>query len=426
MANSNTTTTQYEIDSNYIKCPSGVFVVPPNVNRDEATTIEILHVCISNTPPDFPAKPIYADDFDLQWDKKESQITDPLEQVSLKVTIKATQWECETVTRKRIRNNFVAVIETLDELEYPLQDKPRILAPSSTQIIMRRIAESLAAPLADTAYFLSGFNTGINSTQACPYIDLLPGMQVLVQPEINQFLGPGSPANRPISAGAFTFPVCGTGRADGTRLIGFDPFLAAISPPTISNKPVSKSQPQIAIGGLIDLQAAGVLRRWWRLHYPTKLPPAHESGDIQLGNSITLIGADSRVDLEAATESFQNGHAAASTKFPLWYGVFRGRPTVIPQVQIMIDRVKKFVSSGTTIRSIVEDIVLSNVFAWDLGSDLNQRFDMSRMFTESGKPLPESKEVTFKLDRAATHTDPEVYDLPIAFGDVVTVKSWYQ
>lgn len=404
----------YQIYSDFPGCGEEAFLVPPQTEYSKQTVIDIGAVCLRSDPPVFTKTPPYDKDFTLSWVD-----TCSVSSVKLRVTVKDTQWQCEADVRKRIRGNFAKVAVALDELEYPT--KGAVLVPGATRLILRRVAEVMVAPLTETLFYLCGFNTGVGSAQACPYVDLVPGMRVVVHPEINQFVGVGSAMNRPITTGAFTMDVCGVTGAGGGRRIAFDAFLGAISAPMIANKPVGPGRPQFVIGGLLDLQAAGVTRRHWRLFYPIKLPAADTQGDVQLGNSVTFVGADTWADLDAATVAYQSGNPAQGVTAPLVYAVLRGRPTVVPQVPVAVNDALEYVSVGTTVRDIVGCHVLSNPLVWNKGKDTSQQFAMFRSMTFTGEWLPTEKSVEFN-PRSTEFSDPRAYDLPIVLGDRVEVK----
>ncbi|MFI2242482.1 hypothetical protein [Streptomyces chrestomyceticus] len=389
-----------------------VYIVAPATEYKTVTAIRIAAVCQKDPTP-FSGE-AFAASFVLAWEKSPDGIH---QKHTLVVTVKQGQWQAKAAARKQLRHDFVQVALCLDKREGTSQSE---LVPGATRLIMRRIAEKLPAPLSETPFYLFGFSSGIPPLPASPYVDLLPGMRLLVQPAVNQLIGPGASLNGPVTAGTFTAEVCGVTGSDGARRIGFNAFLGAISAPKVPNEPVSERSPQRVIGGLLDLQAAGVARRYWRLCFPTKYPPVHLPGDVQLGNSVTLIGADSLGSLEKATEAYQAG--APADDVDLRYAVFRGRPTVIPELPILLNEVLTHVPVGTTVRQVVESHMMSNPAHWETTKSSGQQVSLWRYVGMAADELPSRKPVRFYPGTRATFCDPREFELPLAPADRVQVK----
>jgi hypothetical protein len=389
-----------------------VFLLPPTpVEYDKASIVTAGNVYRPpSLPPPIPNNPPYGDDFTIAWTVPSQPTT---ANVSLSIGIKnANQWRCGASARQALQANFSQLAIALDQLEYTSQ----VLLPGATQLILRRIAEILPAPLRESLYYFHGLNTGILSAQACPYVDLTPGMRLVIQPEANQLYAPGSSLNGLVGGGSVELPLCGVTGSDGFRRIAFDPFLGAIAAPQIANVP--QPGPQVVAGGVLDLQAAGLARRWYRLLYPPSLPSSASGGDVQLSDSVTLVGAETRADLELATANFQAGKPATGVAAPLVYTVLRGRAAIVPQVAFLLNGQPAYAELGTTFRQLVEPTLPSNPLEWGGG----QAGSMTRLLTPQPKGLPQAKSVMFTPRNLSSTQDPRAFDLPVVQGDAVQVK----
>lgn len=414
-------TNTYQTFPNY-KDANGVtasvpFLLPPTFTVGGPTTVTISLVYQGGSPT--PLTPPCSNDFTLDWNIPKQPTTG---NVTLTVTIAAgNQWSCSQANRDALRANYALLGAALDTMEIG-----GVLVPGATALILRRVGEVMAAPISESLFYLHGLNTGLNTAQACPYVNLLPGMRLLIQPQATQFVGVGSTANGPVAAGEQTFQLGNVTGPDGLCYVSFNGFLTAISPPEIANVPLSGTAPQVVIAGALDLQAAGTACRWYRLLYPPKLPPATSAGDAQLGDSITLVGAQSWADLELATAAFQSGQPATNAAKPLVYSVFRGRLSVIPQVAVAVNNKLVYVPLGTTVRNVLESLAPSNPLTWDTDQQQNLVATTNRLMTnETNAKYPQPVKVAFNPAPNATPLpDPGVYDLPLAHGDSLNVTAW--
>jgi hypothetical protein len=388
------------------------YLLPPQFTWDKPNSITIADVYLPPATPPVPAQPAYGTDFELKWNVK----VPTTQAATLEVTIlNANQWKGAPAARLALRNSFIALAEALDELERPTgKGEQPVLVPGAAAIVLRRVAEIIPAAIAESPFYFYGLNTGIGTATPCPYVDLAPGMRLLLQPEPSQFAAPGNPLNGPAPGAPLVLQLSGVTGADGYRRVCFDTFLGAIAAPQIANKAVGPTAPQTVIGGVLDLQASGTARRLYRLLYPNTLPPASSPGDVQLSDSITLVGAESRADLEAATIAFQAGKSATGVSAPLVYSVIRGRVAVAPQVAVNLDGAVTWVALGTTVRDLVEQLVFSNPLVWGSQVELHRR---------CGATPPSLQPLVFNPGKT-TLTDPHVYELPVVQGDMISVAGW--
>jgi hypothetical protein len=388
--------------------PGQVFLLPPGAEKGHDQKVTVENVFPAGKAPSEPTSPPYAADF--SWQAKDKG--------NLVITIKGNgnQWRGDAAARAELRKHFAELLVAFDALEYPSGP----FLPGATALIARALAEVMPAPIAESLFFYYGMNSGLTAGSETPYVDLVPGMRVVVQPTANQFVGVGSKRNGMVAAGSLTLRVCGSTGSDGHRRVGFDPFLAALAPPQIPNKPVGPVSPQVEISGVQDLQAAVLARRWYRLLLPLALSPAAIPGDAELGDSVTLVGAETRADLEAATAKFQAGEPASGTAAPLVYSIFRGRAAVQPQISVSWGSWPEWVPLGTTVRDFVEQFAFAHPSAWNNSASKphpeNSPFGLTRPVTSPAGNFGEGRQVFFNPQEAEV-SDPLVYELPVIQGD---------
>lgn len=424
-----TPTSTYQVEPQF---PAGdeataadVYVLPPSFQYKFSTTVTVPNIYRPPAALTLPDGSNFAQDFVLQWNGPGGNNTPATDNTTLTITIQnANQWRSDPKSRATLQANFALLATALDGMEYTAQS----LVPGATLLLLRRIAEVLPAPLAESLFYYYRLSSGIGTAAACPYVDLVPGMRVVVQPEAAQFTAPAAvPQNGPVAGGALAFDLHGRTSPDGLRRIAFDGFLGSIASPQVPPTPLSSTAPQVVAGGVLDLHGSGTARRWYRLLYPTALPDANTAGEGKLISSITLVGADTRTDIDNATTSYQSGQpATASGSVPLLYWVLRGRSAVIPQISVFVNQATQWLPLGTTVRDVVESLVLSNPHAWDAGGAGTQ-LSLYRPMTPNDSPLPQPAQqpVMFNVAQASL-SDPRVYDLPLVQGDVisVTVPNW--
>jgi hypothetical protein len=415
----------YQVDPGFPATDGGmapdVYLLPPSFQYQAPTQVSVANVYLPPAPLVVPANPPYAEDFTLTWNAPSTGTKPTTANVTLTITIEnANQWKTDAASRAALRAHFALLAAALDDME--LTD--RSLAPGATQLVLRRVAEMLPAPLAESLFYYHGLSTGLGTAGACPYVDLLPGTRLVAQPQASQFTAPGAkPQNGPTAGGHLALDLHGVTGGDGLRRVAFDAFLGSIAAPLIPATPLSSTAPQVIAGGALDLQAAGTARRWYRLLYPLGLPDADSAGGGGLLESVTLAGAETRADLEAATVAFQSGRAAsAAGATPLLYWVLRGRTVLVPQVTVFVNGGPRWVALGTTVRHVVEPYASSNPYAWDAGSHTNLQVTVSRPLTPNGQSLPQPprQPIAFNVEQTPL-SDPRVYELPLVQGDVLTV-----
>ncbi len=181
--------------------------------------------------------------------------------------------------------------------------------------------------------------------------------------------------------------------------------------------------------GLIDLQAAGSARRYYRLFYPTQLPAANQTGDGSITGGVTLIGADTLADLNKATTAYLSTGTTATANpgnKPLVYLVFPGRITATVEIGVyvtqsvwsIVEPTLTYVPLGTTMRQLLDrmlPVVNPRAFYGPKGLMKLSRYWVG----PDGIPMHRAVEFNPDMD---TEADYSVFDLPLAKGDRVEIR----
>lgn len=348
-------------------------------------------------------------DFQFGW------LTDPKLGIQAEITIKNENlWKADSKAQIALRTNFVTFMAAVEALEL----NAKTLIPSATALIAQTIVESLPTPLNLMSFYASGFNDGF-STDKNPYVDLRPGMRLRVETASNQFVAPGSPFNVPTATGQIIYNIV---RVRG-NLIAFDAFLGALNAPTIN----SNGQVRPA-AGLIDLQAAGSARRYYRLFYPRQMLAANTFGDGKIEHSITLVGADNLAALNEATEAYVSRCEIVKTAqdgTSLSYVIFQGRVSATVEIGVYIthgvttqaEPTPTFVPLGTTVRQVIDQFIPATN---PLTLHTKPLIRFSR-FHIGADGLPQHRTVVFRPDMN-TEANYSVFDVPLAKGDRVEIR----
>jgi hypothetical protein len=260
----------------------------------------------------------------------------------------ANIWKCAPAARAALAANFQALlswVETTLELA-------GLVVPGATGRIARSVIDALPLYFDEVLAYRYSLSTGLTAgTNA--YINLLPGMRLLLETSVSQFITPGSPQNGYVSTAAVPITISSVAAADGSRTLTCDPFLGSINAPVVSGS----SGPVRVAGGVVDLQAPGLARARWRLFYPTTMAPANQPGSLTLAGNVGLVATDTLAQLAAATAQYPTPVTTSNPRTTLYY-VFLGRALGVPQIPIWLtangQTAVEYVPIGTTIANIVE------------------------------------------------------------------------
>lgn len=316
-------------------------------------------------------------------------------------TLKQTGDTCELIFTleagqlSKLRDNY-------DDLLTQVAAKT-LRSAGAANLLKRRIAERLPLNYSDLLYYYYGWDVDAG------YIDLQAGMRLRIDLQNYQFVQASDPTAQRgfVGSGSFYVPVNSytyPQNGGNVQLLGFGPFLSRLQ---VNGALDIANQ---GAGSVFDLLKDGYRKAYYRLFFP-KQPSVGASSE----RAVTLIGADTLQEMQAATEAFDNhggGSASTGTSF-----FFRGRAVVLPEIQIYAGDQPIYVPVGTTLRQLLE--MYDDIPPADLpGQDLRQ-------FAGSARPLrlvhdgvnsePTYRFINFANSGSVGNMD--VLDLPLVKGD---------
>ena len=327
--------------------------------------------------------------------------------VGLSVTLKANNmWKAAPAARAALGASFVDFLQQI-EAQFELAGT---IIPGGTFRIGQQLADAIPAPPLETLFYRYSLSPGL-APKTTPCIDLRPGMQLRVETQTSQFLAPSSPLNGYVSSGRFNFVLNSMPSASGARLVTFDPFLGTIRAPSVGGA----AQPVIA-GGLVDLEPVSGARTYWRLFYPQTVASPAQPGDLSVGGNVTLLGAPTLAQLNAATTAYPNLQSTGTP--PNVYAIFLGRALAIPEIPIWITArgltTFQYVPVGTTLAHVIERFTLVPLSTQSPGVAVTR--------TTSANSSGASAGFTFFTQNLSA-MPPAMFDVPLIAGDGVTLTN---
>jgi hypothetical protein len=331
-----------------------VWLLPPAFTYGKSSTVTVAQLYLGGS--NFSSYAYSNGDFQFSF---QSQKPTPPYQASVTAQVvlvgDGNMWKVEQSARTGPGSLAANFQDLLVWVESTLE-MAGVIVPGGTNRIGRTVMDALPLAFAETLSFHYSLSTGLaGGTNA--YVDLLPGMRLLLETSVSQFLGPAQAQNGYVSTAAVPLSLGSLPGPDGRRVLAFDPFLGTINAPVV--KPIG-SPAQVA-GGLIDLQAPGQARPHWRLFYPTSMAPPNQPGNAQLVGNVGLLASDTLSQLAAATTAYPKAVSdggSGGNPLPTLYYVFLGRAIAVPQVPVWLtangQTAVDYVPIGTTIANVVE------------------------------------------------------------------------
>jgi len=388
------------------------YLIPPYVlNRFYPNTIQVainnvFGANFANSNQLCPPAQFPQTDFVFTWNNTVAQ-----------VLIQPTNvWQVNPTARQTLANSFAMFCTWLDCLE-----SQGCLARGGALVISQRVAQAMPLSISETLAYFYGFNSQSG------YIDIQPGMRLRVEFESYDFVSNINPnLNSFVGNGASYYYVCSQLSSAGVPVLAFDAFMGANRPPAVFRT-------SAGAGGIIDLQAKGNQRRYYRLFYPTNMGSSTVTPSISTTQNPTLIGANTLADLAAATKQYlQNGTCPAGTTTLCTF--FNGRAAVIPEVLVNIGGIQSgvqnfngqpiYVPIGTTLRNLVERMA---TLPGNTGNILIQRLFTATQPGGGNDPAPIQQQPQYQqAEFIPTKVQGmpftlDVFDLPIAKGDIFSL-----
>jgi hypothetical protein len=295
--------------------------------------------------------------------------------------------------------SFIAFKQQLEQLP------AGCLAPDSLAYIFNQI--SLSLPLAYN--WILPFTYGLSSDGR--YVDLNPGMTLVVDYGSYQYLGVGTspPGKRNAYAGAGTTRYRVRRRSDGT--IGFNAFNDATRSFTVDT--IQPNQ----IAGLWDLEAAGATANYVRLIYPASLQNTTDTSNLpNAAQNPVLLYASSIENLETATSNYVSGGDPGNTGTVAF---FSGRAAIYPEIVVNVNGFPTPVPIGTTLTDVVADqLNLSKFDNWGSLPLTLTRWAQTMTNSQSTPPYAPAQ-VPLNMSGTLSPTGVSQWDLPLVAGDSI-------
>jgi hypothetical protein len=399
-------------------CPNGAtFLLPPQFTYGTTPQPIVVQIKLlwlggaqSYTPP-------ANTDFTFATVPDPNQPSGPPTQANTLVQIKlnaANMWKCAATARAQLMANFTGFLQAIEST----LELNGLLIPGATYRIGQAIADWLPAPPLETLFYRFSLSPGL-AAGTTPYVDIRPGMQLRLDTQVSQYISPQSPLNGYVSNNSQRIIVGSVSSANGSRLVGFDPFLSTIKSPTITGP---ASSPIVA-GGTIDLQPTAGARTYWRLFYPPSISGPTTPGDLAIADNVVLVGAATLAYLNAATTSYPN--IGSSSTPPTIAVVFLGRAIAVPEIPVTIVQnpvnaisALQYVPIGTTIANVVERFSPLLLDKSQLQTIVVTRRMSGEIVTSSSVSVAPSLGPPSALPAIPS----SVWDVPLISGDVVTIS----
>ncbi|MDR3000469.1 MAG: hypothetical protein LBU89_04305 [Fibromonadaceae bacterium] len=222
----------------------------------------------------------------------------------------------------------------------------------SLKALISAVVESMPLRKDDFLFYHYGADNG--------YIDLHPGMSLLVEYSVYQNIPEEDKKTSDKCSGyigttTVRYPIVKRGEN-----ITFEPYASS----QIDAKAFIIPKPKPPIGsktelsgaaGVLDLLYAGFQAPFVRLVYPLEYLSREGEGSVLCSDNITLLASSNRSSLNEATEKLRT-KSSPSYANSVAYNYFRGRASVIPQVQIFVCGLPQWVSLATTLGDIAAQL----------------------------------------------------------------------
>jgi hypothetical protein len=411
----------------------GPFLVPPVTVGTPVYTNPLLIYVIAVCAPGTTAttKGITSADnsvFQLSFTASSYSNTTFLALVSVAA---ASVYSQDPTVRAQMLAAFRQFRQQVEALEVPATATTGGLLPGATATVLNRVALSMPLRLNEALSYLYSFDS------LKQYVDLAPGMGLRVEWADYQYCdppgGPGYGYNSFANTGSSLLRVAQ--KPDLTLTL--DAF-GGLFAPGYNTSPAATCP--ILAAGPMDLNLSGNSRRHVRIIFPTTIAGSGsiDNSGTQQQLSSWLVGADTFVDLEAATTDILNGGTGcgkhSGNNQPIVSINFTSRVMLIPEISVRFNGTPVSVPLGTTIRDLIAQFadpaaaqyLNSNAIYSDIGLVLK------RWLQNTGYP---STAATVKYYQAnflflpSNTAQPPVYagvagdqyDTPLLKGDVITM-----
>jgi hypothetical protein len=214
--------------------------------------------------------------------------------------------------------------------------------PGAVAVVRRALAAALPQTFEETMFYRYGL------MGTAPYVDLLPGMRVRIDSEAFQVVLPESDMRNGFAPGSSGFhQLSSLPLTDRMKAATFAPFLSRLTGLKVT------ADAGGGYGGVVDLYQPSGPRNYFRLFYPPTFTSPTDPGPTDVSSAVALVGA-----LDWAVLQDQTDYWALSGQFnpalATLLAYFRGRVTVTPMIDVVLDGTPLSVELGTTVRQLLE------------------------------------------------------------------------
>ncbi len=316
-----------------------------------------------------------------------------------------------TFTTNGIRTDIAAAAASVFSQAAPLA------APGGLALLQQVFAQGLPLNFAETLFYAYGLNGQAG------YVNLQPGMRLRIDYENYQLVSnsPTDKLNGYSGSGTSTYDIVSLPTNGAYLPVAFDAFLSQLSVPSVAANTGGD-------GGIIDLQGSAYALQFFRLFYPPNFPSADSAGVIGASQNAVILGASTYTALQAATTQYLSFNNFNGVTGIVWT-YFRGRATLIPELEVFVNGVPVWVSLGTTAGQLLQRTSALPYAENTSAARFLYRRAIGNVVDAASEVLPSyaigrSNVVNFGYGTVGQYTGGlGPFDLPVLSGDSLTFES---
>jgi hypothetical protein len=250
-------------------------------------------------------------------------------------------WKFDPASRTTLATDF---LNFLKKMEMPNGTDVQI-KPGGLAMVRQSLALGLPLLFSEQLKFMYGFDP---NAQTGGFVDLVPGMRLRIDSELQQLTPPANNQMGYVPAGMSTYDI--QSYAQGQALeTGFNAFLSLLGRPTV---PTPLRQPNAGGGGIIDLYSAAGRQPYFRLLYPSAMNDPKFTGLVDESSLPVILGAATYNGLLAASDQYvgQGNFAGLTGIYPFY---FRGRATLTPEISASLNGRRRWLALGSTVADLI-------------------------------------------------------------------------
>ncbi|MES0489510.1 MAG: Ig-like domain-containing protein [Leptospirales bacterium] len=264
-------------------------------------------------------------------------------------------WSTDSDNRALLKSAFEKLLTGIELKESTL------LQSGSGDLVRNRVVRSIPLAVSEILPWSCGLDRSLRA------IPLMPGFRVRVSAASFQFCGPGrDQTNGMVPSGEMLLPVSRQRIHDGSFITTLNPMATGLSEFGYTTADESTDG---MIGGLTDLHAGDLRRKYLAIVLPASLPSSATASSVK-EEHVTLVAADTYSALSQGIQAAAGDFGEASADFILRR--FRGRTGVVVELPLVLNGKKSYVPVGATLRQICEqhlhwftpDLVHSGQVTW--------------------------------------------------------------